>query len=59
MNQMDDFDLLDATIDPMDIRSQQKVQNLRDEIELEKVSMKCKLFFKQAFSPEDPFKITE
>lgn len=59
MNQMDDFDLLEATLDPMDIRSQMKVQRLKEEIEEEKTLIKCKAFFKHAFSEGDPMKITE
>ena len=46
---MDDFDLLEATIDPKDIRSWEKVNNLKEEIEHEKTKIKCKAFFKYAF----------
>lgn len=47
--QLDDFDLLEANIDPTDIRTLDKVNNLEEEIEDEKVKIKMKYLFKYAF----------
>ena len=56
---MDDFDLLEATIDPDDIQTQRKVRQLEHEIELEKQFLNCKRAFKMSFMPDDPFKNSE
>ena len=56
---MDDFDLLEATIDPKDIKSLDRVSRLEQEIEYEKVKIKAKFIFKYAFSANDPLKISE
>ena len=56
---MDDFDLLDATIDPKDTRSMKRKAELEEEIEYEKVFIKSKMLWKIAFSEENPFKIPE
>jgi len=46
---MDDYDLLEATIDPKDIKSLEKVSKIEDEIEYEKTRIKCKFVFKYSF----------
>ena len=56
---MDDFDLLDATIDPKDVRSLMRRAELEEEIEYEKVFIKSKMLWKIAFSDDNPFKIPE
>ena len=56
LDEMDDFDLLEATIDPDDIQTQRKVRQLEHEIELEKQFLNCKRAFKMSFMPDDPFK---
>ena len=58
-DEMDDFDLLDATIDPKDVRSLMRRAELEEEIEYEKVLIKSKMLWKIAFSDENPFKIPE
>ena len=58
-DEMDDFDLLDATIDPTDTRSMKRRAELEQEIEYEKVFIKSKMVWKLAFSEENPFKIPE
>ena len=58
-NQVDDFDLLEAKIDPKDIRTMDKVTRLQDEIEYEKIKIKCKFVFKFSFQTNDPLKISE
>lgn len=46
---MDDYDLLEANIDPKDIRTIDKVSRLKEEIEYEKIKIKCKFIFKYSF----------
>jgi len=58
-NQVDDFDLLEAKIDPKDIRTMRKVAQLQDEIENEKIKIKVKFLFKFSFQTNDPLKISE
>ena len=58
-DEMDDFDLLDATIDPTDTRSMKRRAELEQEIEYEKVFIKSKMVWKLAFSEDNPFKIPE
>lgn len=40
---LDDFDLLDATIDPNDVKSMEKVEKLKADLYFEEGSMKIKL----------------
>lgn len=56
---MDDFDLLEAKIDPRDIKSLGKIQRLEEEIESEKALIKLKFLQKYAFQPHDPLKMVE
>ncbi len=58
-NQIDDFDLLEAKIDPKDIRTMSKVAQLQDEIEYEKTKIKVKFVFKYSFQTNDPLKVSE
>ena len=58
-SQIDDFDLLEAKIDPKDIRTMEKINKLQDEIEYEKVKIKCKFLFKYSFQTNDPLKVAE
>ena len=58
-SQVDDFDLLEAKIDPKDIRTMDKVTRLQDDIEYEKIKIKCKFIFKYSFQTNDPLKISE
>ena len=41
--------MLDAKIDPKDIRTQVKVGRLKEEIEYEKIKIKTKFLFKFSF----------
>ena len=54
---MDDIDLLDATIDPTDVKTLQKVEKLKTELKCEEMRIKCKLVWKAAWGPDDPLKI--
>ena len=54
---IDEFDLLEAKIDPKDLRTQKKIIRLKEDIEQEKSKIRCKLFHKYAFQPNDPLKI--
>ncbi len=59
LDEMDDFDLLEATIDPMDIRTQERVRQLEEEIEYEKAFIAIKMAYKFSMTTEDPMKISE
>lgn len=56
---MDDFDLLDATIDPTDIKTLRRVRQLNMEIEYEKAFIACKTAYKWSMKSEDPMKIMD
>ena len=56
---MDDFDLLDATIDPTDVKSIKKRNDIELEIENEETRIKAKLLWKMAFSESNPMRIDE
>ena len=51
---MDDFDLIDATIDPTDVASIKKRNDLLLEIEYEQILIKSKMLFKIAFKEHNP-----
>ena len=53
----DEFDLLDATIDPEDVESMMKRDKLKNDIEEEKVKMKIKFLRRYALQESDPFKL--
>ena len=53
----DEFDLLEATIDPEDVESLAKRARLKADIEQEKVKMKMKYLRKYALQESDPFKL--
>lgn len=55
---MDDFDLLDATIDPKDIKTLQRVHKLNLEIEHEKHFIAMKLAYRKSMVSEDPMGIS-
>lgn len=59
IDDMDDFDLLDATIDPTDVKSLARRNELQREIEYEQIFIKSKLIFKLALSDRNPMKIDE
>jgi hypothetical protein len=59
LNALDDFDLLDAKIDPQDVRSVAMVHELRQEIEYEKIKIKTRYVQKTAFLMNDPLKLSE
>ena len=59
MDEMDDFDLLDATIDPTDVKSLARRHELELEIEYEQIKIQSKTLFRLAFSAENPLKIDE
>ena len=56
---MDDFDLLDATIDPTDVKSMEKKHDLESEIEYEQIKIKAKMLWKIGFSDSNPLKVDE
>lgn len=55
VDDMDDFDLLEATIDERDQKTLMKVKKLEEEIEYEKTLINCKKVFRLSFGPDDPF----
>ena len=59
MDEMDDFDLLDATIDPTDVKSLARRHELELEIEYEQIKIQSKTLFRMSFSAENPLKIDE
>ncbi len=54
---MDDFDLLEATVDPKDIKTLQRVHKLNLEIEYEKHFISMKLAYRKSMVIEDPMGI--
>ena len=56
---MDDFDLLDASIDPTDVRSLEARNALESEITYEQIKIKSKILWKMGFSDGNPLKINE
>jgi hypothetical protein len=59
LDEMDDFDLLDASIDPTDIKSMERVAKLQQEIAYEKAFISCKAAYKYSMTSEDPWQIYE
>jgi len=59
LDEMDDFDLLDATIDPSDFRSQEKVRALELDLAYEQAKISIKQAYRFSKLPEDPMKIKE
>jgi hypothetical protein len=59
LDEMDDFDLLDATIDPTDIKSMMRVNQLEQEISYEKAFIACKTAYKFSMKAEDPWGLME
>jgi len=48
---------LDAYIDPFDLATQKKKMKLQQEIEDEKIKIKCKYLFRYGRNESDPFKL--
>jgi len=59
IDEMDDFDLLDATIDPTDVKSMSRRVELENELEYEEIFVKSKMIWKMAMSDENPLKVDE
>ena len=59
IDEMDDFDLLDATIDPTDVKSIAKRNQLERDIAEEEIRIKAKLLWKLAFREDNPMRIDE
>lgn len=59
LKDMDDFDLLDATVDPTDVKSMERVRTLEEEIEYEMCFIAAKSAFRYAMQGDDPMKIKE
>lgn len=59
LDEMDDFDLLEATIDPSDLKSLSRRAELLRELESERMKERTKLAWKRAFSAENPMRIDE
>jgi hypothetical protein len=51
------MEILDAYIDPLDVKAQLKKSRLIEEIESEKQKIKCKFLFKYGRQESDPFKL--
>lgn len=58
-NLIDDFDLLEAKLDPRDLASQVRKARLEREIEVEKLVIQAKFIWKAAKSEDDPLKILQ
>ena len=58
-DEFDDFDLLDANVDPMDLKTNERVRKLEAEITAEKQLIAIKMAYRSAMQPDDPLKITE
>ena len=56
---MDDFDLLEATIDPSDFKSMARVRRLEQDLSYEEAKLAIKGAYKFSKLPDDPFKIKE
>ena len=56
-DEIDDFDLLEATVDPNDLKTKRRVAKLEEEIEYEKKLITMKRIFKLSFAPGDPLNI--
>ena len=59
IDDLDDFDLLEATIDPNDVKSMEKVEKLKSDLYFEEGSLRIKLARKLAFREDNPMKIDE
>lgn len=59
IDDMDDFDLLEATIDPMDLKTLDRVRKLEEDIEYEKSFIAMKMAYKYSMTIENPMKIIE
>ena len=53
----DELDILEAYIDPFDLKTQLKKHKLKEEIKHEKAKIKCKYLFKYGRQESDPFKL--
>ena len=58
-DELDDFDLLDATIDPTDVKSMMKRRELEAELEYEEYFIKAKTVFRYATRDDNPMRIDE
>jgi hypothetical protein len=58
MEEMDEFDLLDATIDPMDLPTLEKVAKIETDIKLEKSFIAIRYAYRYSQDEEDPMKIS-
>jgi hypothetical protein len=52
-----ELDILEAHVDPLDVKTLRKKYKLQSEIEIEKTKMKCKFLFKYGRQEHDPFKL--
>ena len=48
---------LDKDVDPLDVRTQRKVDILRREIEREKIKLQARFLVKYSFREDDPFSL--
>jgi hypothetical protein len=56
---MDDFDLLEATIDPMDLKTIARVKKLEEDIEFEKTFIAMRIAYRFSMQKDDPLKLLE
>ena len=59
LEEMDDFDLLDATLDPTDVKSLQRKVQLEAEIEYEQIKIKSQMVWRIALSEANPLRVDE
>lgn len=53
----DDLDILDANIDPFDLKSQKRKMRIMNEIDDEKIAIKAKFLFNYGRNEGDPFRL--
>ena len=56
---LDDVDLLEATIDPRDIKTQAKVNQIKTDLMYEETFIRAKLAYRTGMDESNPFKLDE
>ena len=57
--ELDDVDLLDATIDPRDLKTRARVNEIKTELRYEETFIRAKLAYRAAMDDSNPFKLDE
>lgn len=56
---LDEVDMLEATIDPRDVESLARVRAIQQELSYEEKFIKCKIAYRYAMQASNPFKLHE